>query len=243
MRNARVPLATIWLCAILLAACATPTPLTAPSIPTPQTIRIQYPPDLRPLLPALSICLQDYPQLAPQMAERPPSQLALSQADLTLWRGEAQTGFALPLGYDDLQIVVSSQSTLREQTPFQVAALYRGQAPPEGPSDPTSPQVWIYPPGDPIRQVFESALLDGAPVTTQAHLAPHPEAMVQAISADPQAIGLLPGLWMTDTLRALDVPLPPQVILLRSEAEPQGTLRNLAACWQKTAASLFAAPP
>lgn len=244
-RNPFLAPAALWLCAVLLAACAPSTAPTPPVLPTPQTVRIQYPADLRPLLPALRTCLTDYPQLAPQMEERSPTRLEISAADLTLWWGESppESGFAYLLGYDSLRVVVSAQREGREPTPFEVAALYRGDAPPEGASAPLpSLKVWTYPAEHPFRAQFETVLLSGGRTTTNAQLAPHSQAMQSALAEDPAALGFLPALWLTDTLRPLEIGMPLQPILALSPQEPQGALRNLLACWQGSLSETLTPP-
>jgi len=205
----------LWLCAILLTACAAPA-APPPDAPQAHPLHIQYPPELRPLLPELRTCLQNLPMLSPQMEERALTRLEPDAADLTLWWGEApaQAGFALLLGYDSLQVAASPRSDADALDTLQVAALYRGAAPPEGESTSDAPfQVWTYPPGHPFRLQFEAGLLDGAPTTTLARLAPHPQAMRAALEASPQAVGILPGLWLSDSLHTLPTDLPPQPVL------------------------------
>ncbi len=227
-------LSLLWLCAILLTACAAPS-AQPPAAPQVRHVRIQYPPELRPLLPPLRACLQSLPTLSPQMTERALTLLEPESADLTLWWGEAppQAAFALLLGYDTLRVAASPRSGAAGLDALQVAALYRGAAPPEGESASGAPfQVWTYPAGHPFRLQFEAALLDGASTTTLARLAPHPQAMRAALEAGPQAIGILPGLWLSGTLQTLPADLPPQPVLALAPQEPQGAVRNLFACLQ-----------
>ncbi len=225
---------TLWLYAILAAGCAAP-PLAPPPIPTPQVVRIQYAPGMVPLLPPLSACFGELPALAPRMEERPPTRLEPSTADLTLWWGEAppESGFAYLLGYDSLRVVVSAQREGGEPTPFEMAALYRGYTPSESESAPAaSPEAWTYPQGHPFRQEFEASLLEGASVTTAARLVPHPQAMLEGMEANPQAVGYLPSFWVSAAVRPLAIPLPSQPVLALSPQEPQGAVRNLLACWE-----------
>ncbi len=233
MNQRHVPV-ILWLYAILAAGCAAPPP-APPSIPTPQVVRIQYAPGMAPLLPALSACFGELPALAPRMEERPPTRLEPSAADLTLWWGEAppESGFAYLLGYDSLRVVVSAQRAGGGPTPFEVAALYRGYAPSERGSAPASPlEAWTYPQGHPFRQEFEASLLEGASVTTAARLAPHPQAMLEGLEANPQAIGYLPSFWVDAAVRPLAITLPARPVLVLSPQEPQGAVPNLLACWR-----------
>ena len=226
--------ALLWLCATLAAGCAAPPP-APPPIPAPQIVRIQYAPGTAPLLPALSACFGELPALAPRMEERPPTRLEPSEADLTLWWGKAppESGFAYLLGYDSLRVVVSAQREGGEPTPFEVAAIYRGYAPPENESAPAAAlTAWTYPEGHPFRQSFEASLLEGASTSSAARLAPHSQAMLEGVAGDPQAVGYLPSFWLSAAVHPLEIALPPQPVLALSPREPQGAARNLLACWQ-----------
>jgi ABC-type phosphate transport system substrate-binding protein len=106
---------------------------------------------------------------------------------------------------------------------------------------PQSVQVWIFPEGDDARQLFDSVILDGYQLTTVAQLAPDPQAMLEAVSDDPAAIGYLPRRWLKgnsgDKVRALPINQTladslRQPILALSGAEPEGAMRTLLICLQ-----------
>ncbi len=242
----RTPLwPALWLYATLLAACAAPPP-SAPPLPTPQAIRIQYPPSLTPLLSSLSLCLREFPALSPHMEERPPTRLDPSAADLTLWWGEQHPAadFAFLLGYDTLEVVRVPRGAEPEPNPIQVAALYRGYPPPGSkPAPPLAPEVWTYPQGHPFRAPFEDAVLRGGRTTTAARLAPHADIMLEGLRASPGAIGYLPAFQVPPDMQILAVDIPAQPVLVLMPAEPQGAARNLLACWQAGLAEVLSPAP
>jgi hypothetical protein len=71
-----------------------------------------------------------------------------------------------------------------------------------------------------------------------AYLVPDPEAMVEAVRADPGAIGYLPASWLTNTaVRSITLETEVlhallQPILVISHHEPQGLERILISCLQ-----------
>jgi hypothetical protein len=73
--------------------------------------------------------------------------------------------------------------------------------------------------------------MDGRSVTSFARLAVSPSHMVEALTADPNAIGILPRGWMNDQLRELYVVASIPVLAL-TPSEPAGPIRELIACMQ-----------
>jgi hypothetical protein len=98
-------------------------------------------------------------------------------------------------------------------------------------------QLWTYVNGDESNLLIEGAITGGLPITTLAKIAPDPNAMLQAVAADPTAIGYIPKPWVNATVRKVEIdPTLQQALILPilsiSTAEPQGAARAILGCLQ-----------
>ncbi|RJP50554.1 MAG: hypothetical protein C4583_10460 [Anaerolineaceae bacterium] len=152
--------------------------------------------------------------------------LTSDSPDLSLHLGlpDGWAGSAFQVAAEDILIVASLQSPLPSLSMDQMRTIFTGQNP--------SVQVWAYASEGETQRLFESAVMDGRSVTSFARLAVSPMHMVEALTSDPNAVGLLPRRWMTDGLRELflvaNVP-----ILALTPYEPEGIARDLIACMQE----------
>jgi hypothetical protein len=244
MSLSKTRLAMIGLVGLALVACqAAP---SAASVPTPQYWRVQYTPALAWMAPAFNLCIrQGPPGYALAVFEKPASALDITQAEITLrWGAPAETsGSLVELGSDDLALVVNPHNPLQSLTGSQVKTIFSGTN--RAWSDyskgyANTIRVWSYPQGNEIRQYFEEAF---APLDllASAHLAPDPNAMRQAVAADPSAIGYLPRRWVDSSVRQLtiaDIPEPSlrQPILAITQITPQGAQKEWLLCLQRSIA-------
>ena len=153
--------------------------------------------------------------------------LTSDSPDLTLRLAlpDGWAGLSFQVAAEDILIVVSVNSPIPALTRDQARTIFAGQGDP-------SVQVWAYASGEETRGVVESALMDGRSVTSFARLAVSPSHMVEALTSDPNAIGILPRSWMNDQLRELYVAATVPVLAL-TPAEPDGATREIIACMQK----------
>ncbi len=226
-----------------MASCQAATPTA--SIPTPQYWRVQYTPALAWMAPAFNLCIRQQPGYALAVFERPASALDITQAQISLrWgAGTDMSGALVELGADDLVLVVNPHNPLKSLTASQVRNIFSGANhawSDYSKANPDSIQVWSYPQGNEIRQYFEEALsaLDLLP---SAHLAPDPQALRQAVAADPSAIGYLPGRWVDSSVRPLSIngiseTALRQPILAITQAAPQGAQKEWLLCLQRSIA-------
>ncbi len=122
-------------------------------------------------------------------------------------------------------IVVSRQSSLQDLTKEQAQALFAGQGD-------LSAQVWVYASGADIQRVFDQLMMAGRSETSLARLATSPQEMSDALTADPNAVGILPRRLLGNGLREVyTIPSAPVLAITRSE--PQGAVKDLLACLQK----------
>ncbi len=248
MRSISCILFILLLC-LFATACQ---PLPATPIPTLTVVRVQYTPAVKPLLQPLSECASKIPGAGIVVFERSADQMDVTQADLSLRYDlpASPPAFSAQLGEDQIVAVVNAANQA-SVSPGDLASIFSGQlrdwndlapppaATPSGAAAPDPIQVWSYSLGDDLRSAFIAGSLGGGAIAARINFAPDPTAMLQAISADPAAVGYLPRALVTAQLRVLDFPDDPYAqipLLALAPSEPQGAARSLLACLQKPAA-------
>ena len=96
-------------------------------------------------------------------------------------------------------------------------------------------QAWAYPSGNQNREIFDSILLESKTISPQVKIAPNPEAMLEAVSNNPAAIGYIPNSWKEDTVQVIPIGNKLedslfQPILALTNGEPKGNSRLLLSC-------------
>lgn len=222
-----------------MAACNAP--LEATPDPTPQPIIIAITPGLQPLREALHRCAVANPKIGLLVNEIPATAFTEVKADLAIRLGAPAEGmpYAAPLAWEQIAVIVHPDNPVKSLDGEILRGLFTGQIrnwEAVGGMD-QEVQIWAYLSGDEIRQVFEAGLFEGEPISSLALLAPDPAFMLEAIAADPAAIGYLPGAWMNGEVRALNLSkelsnsLRAPVLAL-APAEPEGAGREFLLCLQ-----------
>ena len=230
------------------AACG---PAPSATLPAPQLpIQVAYRPALQPGLARLEACAAHDPGIA-IYAQPDVRALPEIQADLILYLGDeglASTNYtATQVGQESLVVVVNTANPLGRLDLAALQGIYTGAASAWQADDPaTAIRVWTYAALEGPRHVFENIVLANTSLTSQAYLAANPQAMLEAIAADVNAIGYLPGSWlqagapalvenihavqMAETL-ASQMRLP---VLAITPGAPPERLEILLLCWQGT---------
>lgn len=227
-----------WVC--LLAGCAAPP--TATPAPTPVAVRVAFTPTLRLWQGRLAECAAGVPGLVLFTEEMPAGSLDVTRFDTFLRLGyppqAGQAVYAAALGEMEIGVIVQRTNPLKDMDLDTLRAIFEGHTTQW--EDGSSIQPWTYPVGDDVRQGLEAAL--GASLSNpQAHLAPDPEAMRTAVSADPAAIGYLPAAWLawgeTGAIRQVELNQTladalRQPVLAFGPEEPQGAMGAWWSCLQ-----------
>ena len=191
----------------------------APATPSAsQVVDVYATASASPWLDELYACADDASVMLNLTSDSPQITLRLGQPD-------GWAGSVFQIGSDDILIVASLQSPLPSLTLEQARTLFAGQGNP-------SAQVWAYASAEETQKVFEQAVMNGRNVTSFARLAVSPSHMSEVLSADANAVGILPRRWMTDQLRELFLAATVPVLAL-TPSEPAGSVRDLIACMQK----------
>ena len=202
------------LLAVALGACAPQAPTAQPVM-----VRIHASAAAAPWLDAAFTCAGRQAVVLNVVADP-------EQADLSLRIGEppALEGSAYQIDTEEILILTNRESPVQSLDTQQARALFaRGG---------DSIQVWVYAPGEDVQQAFDRLLMGGAGVTSLARLAATPQEMLDALNAQADAVGILPGRWKAGAVREVysagSVP-----VLVLPHAEPQGAIAQLIECLQK----------
>ncbi|RPI26155.1 MAG: hypothetical protein EHM70_19305 [Chloroflexota bacterium] len=224
-----------------LTACSELVTATPP--PTLQVVRVTYPPALRPVSEALQTCVEANPHIALILNEAPVSASLDQVADLTLRMGfpgssSVFVAAAAAIGQEEIVVVANRANSLNRLSVEDLAGLLTGRLENWGQiGGPDAPvEVWVYPQGNELRDVFDGAVLSGESITTMAMVAPDPEAMLEAVAGSEGAIGYIPKAWISAEVRQVRVDEIQakliQPVLVLAESEPWDAPRTLLACLQ-----------
>jgi hypothetical protein len=199
---------------LLISSCST----TAPPI-TPQVVTVYSTAAAEPWLADLYTCAGASSVL--NRVDDP------STADIALRVGEPKilSASAYQIDTEEILIVTHRQSPVNNLTLEDARSLFSGQGDP-------SVQVWVYASDSDVQEVFDQFVMEGSAVTSSAMLAANPQQMSDTLNNQLNTVGILPKHWkMGDSRYVFTVPNIP--VLAITKSEPQGTLKELIACFQK----------
>ena len=207
---------------------------TLPAPPTPQVITIQITPTLRSLKDLIQDCARTHPDIAVILEERSATTPEYGADTITIMLDSPQERipeFAFPMGNEQIVFIAGSNFPHANLTAERLHQLYTSEA--------SDYQVWGYPPGNELSQIFEQTILSNSEAGPHVQIAPEPGAMLSAIEDDPDAIGYIPKSWVKDSELILPMTSELEEILLRpilamSQLSPEGALRTLLICLQQT---------
>jgi hypothetical protein len=215
---------------ILLTSCGTPS-----SASTPATLSVDYTAATTPWLADVYDCAGGNVVNAEQLAADFQDTLSF---DLTLRIGhpDVLTSPAYQIGNEEILVIVNPQNKVKLLNAQQVRGLFTGQMvnwQEAGGSD-ANVQAWVYSSGEDIQQIFETEALGGSPVTSNARLATSPDEMVQAISSDVNAVGILTHHWKSSNVSDI-FSITTAPVLALTNSEPLPAVKSLIACLQNKA--------
>jgi hypothetical protein len=231
----------------ILSAC-TNAEMATPA-PTQEAIRVFYPPTMQFWADSLANCASNNPKIGLYFFPIYNS-VDITRQDIILSLDQAAQGsdhaYLSQVGWDQLVVIVNADNPMSQLSREGVEQIFSG-----GQSiwmeDQTLPiQVWVLPVDDPFTQVFNNTFMAGYPLTSEAHLAPDAEAMIEAISQNQGAIGFLPKTIFDSTksihnedlkIVSLAARLNTELhlpIVAMTQSEPKGYLRQVLVCLQDT---------
>ncbi len=234
---------------LVLAACQPE--INTTTLPAPEVWRVQVTPALRWLGPVLNACTRQVPGIALLYDEEPVSALDLAKADFvfSLTQPVPGAGYSAVLAQVEAVVIVNPANPVEQLSTANLEAIYTGKmdawsdlrqldCPECTLPDASKIKPYVYGEGDDFGRGFSdlfSALTQRLPSAT---LAPDPEAVRQAVAADPQAVGYVPVQVVDSSVRAVKISDSPAAglrlpLLLSTQAEPAGVKRSWALCVQQ----------
>jgi DNA-binding transcriptional LysR family regulator len=215
---------------IVLSACSPLVTSTPP--PSPQPIQVAYTTTLSPLADRLHQCALQHPEITLITHQTTIIGLEETGADLILWMGKPPLGpykNAFTLGEDSIVMIAGANVTLQDLSTDQLRNIYNNPR--------STYQIWTYPAGHELRNIFEEVVMGESATDANAILAPNPVAMLEAIGADPLAVGYIPASWLEKDIQKITVENElmaafTQPVLVLTLNEPVGNLRTFLACLQ-----------
>lgn len=202
---------------LLAAASCLPAGQPPPAAPPPTTYRINLSPALPHLRQPLNTCLQ-LSRIPASIHVTPARSPDPEDFDLILWWGRAHT-FASPsateyaiyeLGHMQVVPATASDHQLPEISLPQLSAIFQGLVQDWSLIAPAienqAIQPITYPRNHPLRSTFSAAVLPEDTSSSDALIAPHPEAMREMLASHPGSIGYLPAPLVSPPLQ----PVPMQ---------------------------------
>ena len=214
---------------MLLTSCFPTTPK-----PKPEQFTVQYTAASVPWLASLYNCAGKNVIIAEQ---RGADFLDPQSANMVIRIGMPNNlkAFAYQIATDDLLAIVNMKNPTSKLTTDQVYGLFTGQIQNwksiNGYDAPV--EVWVFPAGEDIQNIFDQTALHGSPVSSAAHLANNPDEMLQAIEKDVNAIGIITQHWKTGNITGVYTAASNLPVLAITFSKLQGNLTHILACMQK----------
>ena len=175
----------------------------------PENWQVSIAPALSWMRPVMNICAQNSPDKVLSIVERDSSgddNIYLSWGELD---GQSNTSIYL-IGSDRLVVIVNKDNPATRISYSTLQTIYSGRAiswqeVDPALSDQVPVQVWQYGSASQLFKQF-SLMLDlmGQRQGIQ-NIVPSPQAMIEAISSDPAAIGLISERWLTPEVKLLQI--------------------------------------
>ena len=184
---------------LVLATACSPLITSTPPLP-PQPVQVAYTTSLQPIRERLHDCALAQPQIALITDETSLIALEDHTAEIILWPGEPlleTSRKAYALGSDSIIMISGVDVTVQDASLEELSELF---------TDPQSPyQIWTYNQGNELRKIFDQAVLGGKVISPYALQAPHPGAMIEAIQANPLAVGYIPESWLLGNIQTITI--------------------------------------
>ncbi len=235
---------------VILALAACQPAIDTSTLPVPETWRVQITPALRWLGPVLNECTRQVPGVALLYDEEPVSSLNLGKADFAFSLAEPVEGaaYSAVLGQVGAVVIVNPANPVAQLEQASLEAMFNGkiitwsdlpQQDCPGCTAPAQSEIrpYVYAAGDDFGQGISDLFPGLSQRLPAAILAPDPEALRQAVAADPQAVGFIPTPVVDSSVRVVRLSNAPVAslripLLLSSQAEPAGIKRSWVLCIQ-----------
>ncbi len=225
---------------MLLAGCTAKPTLTA-LLPTTQILRIDVTPATTWMIPKMDTCQKATAGLNLTVHEVYTRQLIPNEADLLILSGQPDldNSYAVEIGKTELIFIVNPANSIQDISVEMLKQIFSGQIYRWSDVDPTLPdeiiQIWMPPTGDEVWDALDAYLLDWRSASPSAYMVSDPIAMLAGVSNDKYAIGVLPKIFLDQSVKAIgNQPEIPISIIAVTKSEPAGLIREFLLCLQAT---------
>jgi hypothetical protein len=195
--------------AILAALSACSTESHNASTSGPQIWQVTLDPALSWMRPVLNTCIQPIEDTTLDISE---TELPASTPIVLSW-GEVswqKSSSIHQLGKDHFVLGVNLKNPLNQISSRAVRSIFTGTTTEwskvdQTASDLSEVQVWLYPSSAQLQNRFMQMLNVSSQRPVSSHLAPDPAALIQAVSADPAAIGWLPHNALSTGIKGVEI--------------------------------------
>lgn len=220
----------------LLTGCKTPPVITN------DILNVGITPNLTFFQPAILRCSSQL-SIHTLITEMPFNSIDLEEYDLVIHMGRplSDAVFSTQVGITELIIITNPGNAVSQITLDDLAKILLGihtawqEFVPQSFPASTPVHVWTYPQGDDVRELIEVLVLNGRLISAANHLVPDSQAMLEAVTEDPSAIGFilsdLPHSGVKNlTLNQVGEISLSQPILASVASEPEGATKVLLNC-------------
>ncbi len=221
--------AFIFIACIILASC-----INTPSTVKQEEFTVQYTSASIPWLANLQNCAGTNVIATEQRAA---DFLDPKSANMVIRIGRPDNldAYAYQIGTEDILVIVNAKNPTTTLTSEEVFELFSGQIQNwkviNGNDAPV--QVWVYLDGEDIQELFNQTVLEGSPVSSEAHLAVDADQMVQAVGKDDAAIGIITRRLKAGNISEVYTAVKSIPVLAITLVKAQGALSQILACLQK----------
>ncbi len=229
---------------LILSACGS-AGVSTPA-PTPQAINVIYPSALQPWADAITGCSSADPLVAVYFLPSGIVDPNVGPNDIVLQLGSPDLSgdgiYLSQVGWEQVVVVINSENPLSQLSKDELKSIFSGETTSFDLSSGQPFQVWVLPEEEPTRFIFDQVVMQNQLTSMEAMLAPDPGAMLEAVSQNSNAIGYLPGSFLTSgepsftsKLKVVQLEsslkdLLHQPVIAITQGEPEGLLRNLLVC-------------
>lgn len=234
--------------AFILTSCQ---PSSTRSIPTAEVFYIHYSPSLSYMRESFASCISSIHTIAPYLIEQFPDTTTLQSKDIIFSLGETdwkESGyFVTQIGYENIVFIINELNSESISTITMLQDVFSGSKGKWFSSINTEEpiSIWVYPDKSSLMKWLENNFIKGRNLLLELNIAPHPQAVLEAVSNDPDSIGFIPSSLLNYTdpqivdnikvINLIDVEqeemsLP---ILAYLAKKPEGGMRDLLLCLQE----------
>lgn len=196
----RIALITFFVQIILLFSCQA-SPESRP-IPTADFFNLFYSPALGFMQESFASCISSTGTIAPHLREQFTATDRIQSSDMILTLGETDwcdtDCFITQIGNEKIVFIINESNFEDTSNMIGLTEILSGRRThwQSSPANEREITLWVYPDGSDLMKWLENGFLKVSKLSLKTKIVPHPGAMLEAVSRDPNSIGFLPESWL-----------------------------------------------